>query len=434
MIVDGNDLVYQSTLSLHPQLEWHELHRVSEIPRCCLPEARGLVNRIAKLILQAGNPAAVAGAAATVIFATAFYRYQLNNPASDIAAHIEYAKRIRDLSNVTGPHFLFQVLLNIAFDISGVSYKTVTTWLLALCYGAMAAFIVREIARRAPHISATLRAFATIAVLLASHVFLQSAFIPDFYYGYIVPISYHNPTQQLSKLLALWILFAYGRLVLEEPQGSLLPAILLLGVGCILSAIAKPSFLVAFLPAAGLVALWHLWAGQRRGVTLFLAGIAIPSTLILAAQFYWTYVSGAGAAGEGIIFAPFAAASRDPLTMLLRLPGSLFFPGIVLVLALRLRAVTARLSFAWLLLLIGLAESFLLAESGSRLRSGNFYWTGQTVMFLVYVESMLRLIAQDLRREWIGWAAFALHFIFGTVFYGAVILFAEEQYQGRSVP
>jgi hypothetical protein len=381
---------------------------------------------MAKPALLMNHPA-VAAAAATIIFSFAFHRYQINNVVSDFSEHIGYAQNIRKMENITAPHFLFQVLLNATHDVFGFSYEASTVVVLGLCYGAMAILIVHEIGRRAPEIGPIFRFAATLGVLVASHVFLQSIFTPNFYYGYIVPISYHNPTQQLSKMLAVAILFVYGRWVLDKIATGILTPVLLLGAGCILSAIAKPTFLIAFLPAAGLVALGHLRSGWRRA-TIFIVGIAIPSMAVLGLQFYWTYVAGRGATGRGIIFAPFAAANLEAFTLLIRLPGSLLFPGIVLILTLRFRSLTPRLYFAWVLLLIGLAVSFLLAEAGPRMKDGNLFWTGQTVMFLLYVESMLWLIAQTPRRVWIGWAAFSLHVICGVVFYGAVSLFAAHRY------
>jgi hypothetical protein len=287
----------------------------------------------------------------------------------------------------------------------------------------MAWLIAREIGRVAPHLSPLLRVSATIGVLLASHVFLQSMLTPNFIRGYLVPLSYSSQTQQLSKLLALAVLFLYAHSVLDETQRPMPRTVMLLGLGCILSALAKPSFVIAFLPAAALVALWHLHAGDFRRVAIFVAGIAVPLTIVLGQQFFWTYLYPSAGEASSIIFAPFEAASNDPATLMLRLPGSLLFPGVVLALALYLRT-TPRLRFAWLLLLIGLAISFLLAEGGPRLKHGNFFWTGQTVMFLLYVESMLWLVAQNPRRMWLGWAAFIPHVLFGFVHYGAVSLYA----------
>jgi hypothetical protein len=383
---------------------------------------------VARRALRIDGAALVAGAAATVVFAVAFHGYQIQNRASDISIHIIYAQRIRELANVTAPHFLFQILLNVTHDLSRLSYEAAATLLLGLCYGGMAILIAHEVGHRAPHVPPAWRVAATVGVLVASHVFVQSIWPPNFYYGYVVPISYHNPTQQLSKLLSLAILFLYGRWVLGDGPIRVRRAIVLLGAGCIVSAVAKPTFLIAFVPAAGLVALRHVRARDWSRVVVFLAGVVVPSTAILATQLYWTYVAGPGARGDRIIFAPFAAAIRDPATMLARLPGSLLFPGVVLALSLRLRATTAQWWFAWLLLLIGLAECFLLAEAGPRLKAGNFFWTGQTVMFLLYVESMLLLVAQPPSRVRVGWAVFLLHVICGAILFGAVTLCAAERY------
>ena len=49
---------------------------------------------------------------------------------------------------------------------------------------------------------------------------------------------------------------------------------------------------------------------------------------------------------------------------------------------------------------------------------GNFAWTGQTAVFLVYVESMLFLLTQS-RRAWtrVAWIVFGLHVACGLAWY-----------------
>ena len=50
---------------------------------------------------------------------------------------------------------------------------------------------------------------------------------------------------------------------------------------------------------------------------------------------------------------------------------------------------------------------------------GNFAWTGQTAVFLVYVESMLFLLTQPARPwERAAWVVFGVHVVCGLGWYG----------------
>jgi hypothetical protein len=261
-------------------------------------------------------------------------------------------------------------------------------------------------------------------VLVASHIFFLYPIDKHMYYGgYIAPICYHNPTQQLSKLLALAITLLYGRCIIRNRVAPW-TMILLLGVCCVLSAIAKPAFLIAFVPAAGVVGIWHLLKNERHRVIAAITGIALPSAVVLGIQYLSTYGSGTGA---GIIWAPFVVGGGAS-TLLLHIPASFLFPILALVPALFARCFPSRLLFAWLLSIIGVGESFLLAESGPRMVAGNFFWTAHTVMFLLYVESALFLISRPLRHRIFAWSGLALHVIFGIFFYVATAVLPPGRY------
>jgi hypothetical protein len=60
-------------------------------------------------------------------------------------------------------------------------------------------------------------------------------------------------------------------------------------------------------------------------------------------------------------------------------------------------------------------------ERGQRMMHGNFAWTGQAAVFLVYVESLLFLLTRP-QRGWtrVAWIVFAVHVICGVFWYGLV--------------
>jgi hypothetical protein len=358
--------------------------------------------------------AALLFTAATVTFTSAFAAFLRMQGSSDLTVHIAYAKDLHSLADLKSPHFLFQLLLN-AVHAFGVTHETVAVWLLGGCYGAMAVLIAVEIRQRGVDLSAFRMVLVVMALLLASHIFLASVRASHIYSGYFVPTAYHNPTQQLNKLFALSIWFIYARQFLRAPSPDWW-AVPLLAVLCVGSAIAKPSFLIAFLPIAALYAARDLVLRQWRRALTCLAGIGIPSALILLWQ---TTVSASAGEPVRIAFVPFALFPANET--LYKLPASLAFPLIVAAGALWTRTSDARLRFIWAMTALALFVTICIVEAGERMNHGNFAWTGQTGVFLAYVESTLFLLAQRTRAWTItAWTVFAVHVACGLMWYGIV--------------
>lgn len=345
---------------------------------------------------------------ATLVFEVVFESILGLRGNSDLSQHIEYARQIHTLRDLLAPHFLFQLLVNAGY-VLGVSRETTAVWLLGACYGGMAVLIGGELSRR-NLVSNPFAVFGLVmAVLMASHLFAPWA-AP--YHGYLVPTAYHNPTQQLNKLFAVWIYFLYHREFLgDRPARAWLAPVL--AVLCVLSAVAKPSFLIAFLPAAALYGARDLLRRRWRQALLCLAGIGVPT--VLAALWQSKLTADAGQT-EDILFRPFVVF--DAVETAYKLPVSLAFPLVVGVGAWWTRTSAAGLRFVWVLTAVALFATLGLVESGARMMHGNFAWTGQTAVFLVYVESVLFLLSRP-PRPWTraAWVLFALHVAFGVMWY-----------------
>jgi len=338
---------------------------------------------------QAVTQVAALALAVTIVFAGVFWQRIALNARSDLHIHIDYAKQISALQDITSPHFLFQLIIKAVHTASGMSYELAAALSLGGCYGLMAVLIVSEIRRRAPYIETASAFCASIAILVASHIFILTAHVPNLYYGYLVPTTYHNPTQQLNKLFTLAIWFMYCSLFVSgQDQSYRTPRLFALGALCVASAIAKPSFLIAFLPVSGVMAGFDFLRGRWKRVSEFVLAIMLPSAVIMIWQFWLTYGKGAK---SGVVFAPFAIFP-DPTQYLTTLPLALLFPLLAAALLHRAAKRTPEFVMAWAILVIGLLYTLLLAESGPRQMQGNFAWTAQTGAFLVYVEALLLLL------------------------------------------
>ena len=151
----------------------------------------------------------------------------------------------------------------------------------------------------------------------------------------------------------------------------------------------------------------------------------MPAAAILLTQAFIFY--GPSAGGE-LLFAPFAVFNASQTAY--KLPLSLFFP-LVMLAATAARVVRhegadaagrrAAWRAVWAFAAIALFETLCLGER-SRLMDGNFAWTGQTGVFLLYVESVLALLSARVARpaQVVAWTAFAVHVLAGAIWFGAV--------------
>jgi hypothetical protein len=93
--------------------------------------------------------------------------------------------------------------------------------------------------------------------------------------------------------------------------------------------------------------------------------------------------------GAGVTFAPLAVighyAEVDALSITRRVAASLAFPIGVTLLWPRAVWGDPGMRIAWAGMIVGLLISYLLAEEGDRLYDGNFLWTGQMAVFVLFV-------------------------------------------------
>ena len=208
------------------------------------------------------------------------------------------------------------------------------------------------------------------------------------YFGYIAINTHHNPTTEVLRPLALASFIALGTWLSDERRRS---ALWLFGGLTALSVIAKPSYALCLYPAL----LLFLLPGThriRRGAAL--AAALLPTVIVQVVQFNMYYGQGSDSRIE---FAPFALLN-DPLPVLAaKLAASIAFPATVTWLFPREARSDTHLKFAWRLALAGLLLQLVLAETGPRLLHGNFGWSSQIALFVLFVAA-LRVWARVLWR------------------------------------
>jgi hypothetical protein len=201
----------------------------------------------------------------------------------------------------------------------------------------------------------------------------------------------------------------------------------------LLGALAKPSYAIALLPALALASLARLLRGRAIDWRLLILGLALPGGLVVAGLYVWAFSSaqvvppGGGAAS--VALAPLLVMrTLSPSGLAGKLLLSIAFPACVYAAWFARARRSPMLNFAWLCFGIGALEGYLLAETGPRLRDGNFLWSGQVALFALFAASAafaLRRLAEAARagrpllcaRSALCASVYALHLASGIAFW-----------------
>ncbi len=317
---------------------------------------------------------------------------------ADFPFHIATAETFAATGAITVPHFLLQLLLGTVLFVAGDAPATpIALAFFSALYAVAAMMICWFIARGgtaegvpSARSSRGIGALAAsvllaIAVIVAAPV-LPREELPVYLIGYFPPNVYHNPTMLLAKpflVLALAAAMAAitrtGPATARELAGLSLP-VLFLGA-------AKPNYLGCLMPALVLVGVWRVPGPQREFAARRIAGMCGAAFLILAA----TYVRYRAERRfeTGIVFAPLAVIAHyvpvDAASIVSSVLASVAFPLMVTALWPRLAWRDRAMSLAWAGAIIGLLFSYLAAEAGPREFDGNFLWTGQMGVFVLFV-------------------------------------------------
>jgi len=164
----------------------------------------------------------------------------------------------------------------------------------------------------------------------------------------------------------------------------------LLALLLLLSNLSKPSFVQIFYPAIFLLMFLWLFVYRFRnfplGMQLLLC--CLPSVALMAMQFISAFYGSTNKESAGVVFAPFKVAGMYTKNIAFSTLLVLAFPLFVGLCSIVRRTFDWTDAFAWIMLLVGMAEKFLLAEGGSRMAHGNFNWGYILAVYLLWFVSI----------------------------------------------
>lgn len=339
--------------------------------------------------------------------------------ARDYPAHIEFSETINfdTTFSLPVPHFLYHIIIAMLTYLTPLSAKFVSICLMTVSITALVYIIWKYIRIYNKTLSPFLLSFIVISSLIITpaSILKFNAENPNFYYTYFHSTPYHSPTYLLARpfflLMTLLSIKIFSESKISLRTNMLITILLVLGT------LAKPNYLIAFLPAIVLLAGWYLYRKQAVQWRSLIFSIIIPSVLLLTWQFSFTYIFDNVGQPTSIIVKPLAvfliyveSASLNNFDIVLNLFLTILFPLILFILYPKSRS-DKLFILSWLIFLVAIFQGYLLAETGERLRAGNFLWGGHFAVFVLYIASIITIIRLNLYQK-IDWRFVLLNLIF----------------------
>jgi hypothetical protein len=306
---------------------------------------------------------------------------------NDYRGHIYYAKELEIGFNQIIPtnqsHPLYQIIILTIHLLSNVDFNT-SAVILALMIEVILGL---EIYWMLSNLRITNYKFRflviplTLCTLVAAPIPLLVFIDRHLYYGYLGIANYHNPTINLLKPFAL-LLFLISIKAFQNPKPKFSVTILA-AILVILSTLDKPNLIVCLLPALAIMAGVNIMGKKPVDWILLILGFFLPACLILI----WEYNLAFSPESEGILIEPFTAMRLLSDHVITKFFISIIFPLGVGIAYFKELIKDKQMILAWLFFFFGVFYTYFLIEGGSRRADGNFGWSGEISMFLLFIFS-----------------------------------------------
>lgn len=335
----------------------------------------------------------------------------------DYTGHIAFAMLIESGEPITIPHILYHILIIALvkiFPFLGYIFASVIINLISCITLPILLYrIIRPFISSSFHNPSLITLVLVIGLLTVSHINIFSLQDKNIFIGYIPANLYHNPTLILLKPFAV-LTFLYTLAVLQNNINFNIRTLILGNVLIILCMLAKPNYLISLFPALILCSVYFAVVSRPINWWLLITSIIVPISALLVIQYALAF----GRTDAHIILAPLAWMRDTPLNLALKFILSTTFPLLVYGLYWPLSKKVFSLNFAWLSFIFGSAQIYLLMETGERMWHGNFQWSAQITLFILFMASLIFWIQQE-RHTW-KWRVctvfFILHAFSGVIF------------------
>ena len=358
----------------------------------------------------------------TLVFVPIFFAevYVGTKSDSDFPAHLLWAMDIKSGKPIPAyvtAHAAWQYLVLALNTTFGLSFENAELLAITFCIGCTIAVLLWWFwpALKKAKLSISQMIGVVLGVNIAAPVFLMWFLDREMYLGYVGVTSYHNPTIILLRPLVL-LQFIYALQCFESkplPKINVPIAALI----SLLATFAKPNFAICLLPAIALVALYKMIHKESVNLAFLVYGFVLPMVLMLLWQLWMTYV---GDDTAHVIFFPFGVMNTYSDYLLPKFFLSILFPLVVTILYWKQASRDLPKILAWLIFIFGSFYTYFIAESGPRFTDGNFTWSGEIALFVLFAISTLFFIKVPKSPDFskiAGETFWALHVVAGVIYY-----------------
>lgn len=238
-------------------------------------------------------------------------------------------------------------------------------------------------------------------------------YMPYFYAKTQSKYAWQNPTQIMVTVFSIFALLVFYKVYENYMEGISMKSWILLAVTFLLSAWAKPSFIMAFFPAAAMVLLADVFRtvdiSEIRDCRIVSKAyrfrqVVIMGLTMLPSCIYFLMLNQtlfgkdtqqasveAGKEASKVVIDLGRAYFNQDFSITLSIIAGLAFP--LFVLAFNLKSLKKpEYAVGWLTVLWGYAEHFTFSESGPRATHGNFAWGKKVAVYLMFVISMAKFV------------------------------------------
>ena len=222
------------------------------------------------------------------------------------------------------------------------------------------------------------------------------------YLGVFTPNPFHNATYMAARPFAMLAFFKYGELLpLYEQENAWKEHgrdYLLFSVYLLLATMAKASFTIVLVGAAGILMLWRMFRSKFRNFlpTIRLGICFIPTFVDLLYQFRGVFVPQEGQEGGiGFTFGHVWMQYCSNIPLAIGLAAG--FPILVLLLNYKELRRDSIYRFSWQIYVMSFLMAFCLYEKGFREMDFNFSWGYMYGIFFAFVGALLVLLRATAR-------------------------------------
>jgi hypothetical protein len=210
-------------------------------------------------------------------------------------------------------------------------------------------------------------------------------FNPHIYIGQGSPSVWHNVTLATVQPLSLLSVFFTVKYFNTEKSNFFILAILV----TIISIFAKPSYILVFLPAITIFVLMERYFDKRQLLFAFTA--IFFSVAVLGYQFLNTY---SGEGNDSVIFDFLGVWSLYSPNIAVSILLALGLPFLITAFNYQSAKKNDYIKFSWLLVLFSMILFACFAESGRHYSDGNFGWSWNISLSLIYIFTIIEYFKQ----------------------------------------